>query len=135
VATELVALAWQPVGGGNSIAVCGLAGALAVASWRADERLLERTPQAVLVWCGAVLATLFAPLVLLGIAGAALTRAGQERDRPVGRPTAVAVVATGSVLALATDIHGAALLAGTALALVTTDRDGRPRRAPVRRHL
>jgi membrane associated rhomboid family serine protease len=135
VATELVALSWQPVGGGNSIAVCGLAGALAVASWRGDARLPPRTPQALLVWCGAVLATLFAPLIAIGVAGAGLARGRQEHDRPVGRPTAVAVVATATVLALATNIHGAALLAGTALGLVTMDRVGRPRSAPVRRQL
>jgi hypothetical protein len=35
----LVAYLWQPVGGGNSIAVCGLAGALAIACWNRDPRL------------------------------------------------------------------------------------------------
>ena len=33
LAGELAGYAWQPVGAGNSIAVCGLAGALVVALW------------------------------------------------------------------------------------------------------
>lgn len=119
---ELVGDAWQPVGGGNSIAVCGLAGAVAVALWRADPRLPGYSVQVLLVWCGALLATLsatlFLPAVIVSVAAAALARRRQERHQAVNRQTAAAVVVTGAILSSATNIHGAALLGGVALALL-----------------
>jgi membrane associated rhomboid family serine protease len=115
--TELVAYAWQPVGGGNSIAVCGLAGAVAVASWREDPRLPALSAPVLLLWCGALLGTEVPALVAVGVVAAGLA-VRQERHARVDRPTAVAVAATGLVLAAATNIHGAALLLGIVLALV-----------------
>ncbi len=116
---ELVAYAWQPKGGGNSIAICGLTGAVALACWRGDERLPAYAPLAVLIWCGALLGTLYRPLIVVGVAATGLALRRRERGLEVLRPTAIAVSATGVVLAIAANIHGAALLMGTALALIT----------------
>jgi membrane associated rhomboid family serine protease len=119
----LVATAWQPVGGGNSIAVCGLTGALVVAAWRGEPRLPDPTPPALLIWSGALLGTLSdavaGPAVAIAVAAAVVARGRRERREPVLRPTALAVVATGLVLTVAANIHGAALLAGTALGILT----------------
>ena len=48
---ELVAYSWQPVGAGNSVAVCGLAGLIALACWRRDARLPAL--ELLRCWCGA----------------------------------------------------------------------------------
>jgi membrane associated rhomboid family serine protease len=122
ILTELIATEWQPVGGGNSIAVCGLTGAVAVAAWRENARLPRATPQAVLLWCGALLGTLFWPLIVVGVAAAAVARRRQEQHAPVLRATALGVAATGIALAIATNIHGAALLAGIVLAQFSVPR-------------
>jgi membrane associated rhomboid family serine protease len=121
--TELVAYTWQPTGGGNSIAVCGLAGAVAVGSWRVDPRLPRYSGTALLVWCSALFGTLspslYLPTIVLSAAAvAALARRRQERHGEAGRWTAVAAGATGLALAAATNIHGAALLGGIGLALL-----------------
>jgi membrane associated rhomboid family serine protease len=117
VITELIAYRWQPVGGGNSIAICGLAGAAAVAAWRADARLPGLTARALLIWCGALLATLFWPLLLAGLAAVGIAARREEQGESVLRPAALAVGATGLALAVATNIHGAALLLGIAAGL------------------
>jgi membrane associated rhomboid family serine protease len=121
VAAELVGHAWQPVGGGNSIAVCGLAGAVAVALWRGDPRLPALSAPVVLVWCGALAGTASAelapPAVLVSAAAAGLALRRRARGHDPGRPVAAVVAATGIALAAATSIHGAALLGGIALAL------------------
>jgi hypothetical protein len=60
--------------------------------------------------------------------------ARQEQLEPVLRATALAVAATGLALAIATNIHGAALLAGIVLAQFTAPRSrrhGRGRTAAV----
>jgi hypothetical protein len=121
LATEVLAYSWQPVGAGNSIAVCGLAGGVAVACRRGDSRLPAYSDLVLLLWCGALLGTLSDDLVVPGIAlaaaGAALARRNHERRELSHRLVPLAVVATGTVLAAATNIHGAALLAGFGLAL------------------
>ena len=118
---ELIAYSWQPVGGGNSVAVCGLAGAVAVAGGRGDPRLPVYSVPVLFVWCGALIGTisdeLYPPVVVLGAVAAALAGRRRERRRPGQRYAAFGVFATGVVLALATNIHGAALLIGIALAL------------------
>lgn len=93
---------------------------MAVAAWHGDARLPGATPQALLIWCGAVLGTLYAHLIIVGIVAAGPARRRQERHEPVVRPTGGAVAATGLVLAVAANIHGAALLVGIALGLLTT---------------
>jgi hypothetical protein len=122
LATEVLAYSWQPVGGGNSIAVCGLAGGVAVACRRGDSRLPGYSVPALLIWCGALLGTLsddlVVPAVVLAAAAAALARRHHEREQLLQRLVPLAVGATGIVLAAASNIHGAALLAGIALALM-----------------
>jgi membrane associated rhomboid family serine protease len=120
MAAGLVGDAWQPVGGGDSIAVCGLAGAVAVALWRGDPRLPRLAAPVVLVWCGALAGTVSAELAPPAIvasaaaAGLALRRRGRGRDP--GRPAAALTAATGVALAAVANVHGAALLGGIALA-------------------
>lgn len=123
---ELAGYAWQPDGGGNSVAVCGLAGALVVALLR-GARLPATTPVPVLYWCGVLLATITYPLVAVGLAAGMLCQVGLARGLPVNRPAALAAVAAGLVLAAARNIHGAALLAGIALGVAAVPR---PHRSP-----
>ena len=197
VATEFVATAWQPTGAGNSIAICGLAGTLAITLWRgaratrphpaepaaaaspsrphpsgpadADGVRPRRGASVVrphsggpadaggvpssrvasvvwphpamvpvlMLWCGALAGTLSsaiaAPAVVAGVVLAGLARIGRRRGLAVERPAAVVIVLTGAGLALAANVHGAALLIGAALAAVTVlaaARRPRPRPRP-----
>jgi membrane associated rhomboid family serine protease len=83
VVSELIALAWQPIGAGNSVANFSLAGAVAV------RCVLDRRSLAV-------------------------------------RIAAAVTLAAGIALLALRDIHGAATLAGAAIALVFVARDRRP---------
>jgi membrane associated rhomboid family serine protease len=121
--SELVGYAWQPTGGGNSIAVCGLAGALAL--WRTGGQLPVWAPQAVLLWCGAVGATAgngstAVTVIAVGAAAAvgAAVRGATEKGLPAARCWGLAVVATGIALSALRNIHGAALLIGIVIAAV-----------------
>lgn len=113
---ELAGYGWQPYGGGNSVAICGLAGLVAVALWAGDERLPLYAPTVLLVWCGALLAGIWYPLLAVGVVTGALAKAGAERGLPVARLAPAGALVTGVTLAITEDIHGAALLAGLALA-------------------
>ncbi|MGW2185629.1 rhomboid family intramembrane serine protease [Streptomyces sp. NPDC001667] len=121
VVCEFVGYAWQPIGGGNSIAVCGLAGAAALALWRADARLPGWAVQVLLLWCGCMIGTLWSgaliPAIVACVAASALVRAGEERGVAVHRAAALVVPVVGVVLSIAENIHGAALLLGCALAM------------------
>jgi membrane associated rhomboid family serine protease len=129
LAGEFTGYAWQPIGGGDSVAICGLAGVVAVAAWRSDERLAAFAPVALLFWCGALLANLWYPLVALGIAAGVLAKAATERGVPVSRWAALGALLTGAVMTASKDIHGAALLAGLTLAALL--RPAVRRRSPV----
>jgi membrane associated rhomboid family serine protease len=122
-AGELAGYAWQPRGAGNSIAVCGLAGLLAVAL-AAGARVPRLAPMALLWWCGALLASHWGavPLVVLVAAAVAVQLAPPAWAVPAGRLAAAATAAVALVLAAATDIHGAALAAGIVLAAATGRR-------------
>lgn len=108
---------WQPVGAGNSVAVCGLAGLVA---WSLrHERMPGWAGTAVALWLGALLATWWPPLFAVGVVGSALDRAA-ARTRPALR-TAGAVVASGAVagvLIAVANIHGPALAVGTLVGAV-----------------
>jgi membrane associated rhomboid family serine protease len=114
---ELVAYSWQPVGAGNSVAVCGLAGLIALACWRRDTRLPQFGAFALLLWCAVLLLTWAWPAAVVGwvcaVAGLRLQAAGW---RHAGTFAVVVTLASGVFLACVRDIHGAALLAGAALA-------------------
>jgi len=126
LAAELVGYAWQPVGAGNSIAVCGLTGGLAVALWRGADRAPVWTVPVLLVWCGALVATLSpaatVPAIVAAAAGVALSSAAVRRGVAVHRPVALVILAVGAGLSAAVNIHGAALLIGVLLALPTRRR-------------
>jgi membrane associated rhomboid family serine protease len=122
LAIELLAYSWQPTGGGNSIAVCGLTGAVGIALATDDERLPGFADLAVLLWCGALIGTTTksAYIVAVGacVASSAATRIAIERGVVIHRWVAAAVLAVGVVLSVLANIHGAALILGFAAALV-----------------
>ena len=105
---------WQPVGAGNSVAVCGLAGVLA---WRAaDPDLPPWARPAALFWLGALLATWWPPLLLLGLAAGIAEPRLPHGARRLLLTAATALVAV--VLIAVANLHGAALAAGLAVGAV-----------------
>jgi Rhomboid family len=131
---ELAGLWWQPTGGGNSVAVCGLAGLLSVAVLRAAPELPPAASVAVLVWVLALVSLQAPGLVWPGLlATVLLVLLGRHvpRLRYVVRLTAPLVaLGVAAVLVAARDIHGAALSAGLLVAGVLTWRsDGGSRMA------
>jgi membrane associated rhomboid family serine protease len=122
---ELVALSWQPTGGGNSIAVCGLTGALALAYRAGDARMPRFALPATLLWLGALVGTIGSAAYAPAIGGAVVLGAGLRRLDEVGRGELVrtvqfvCVLAVGIVLCCLENIHGAALLLSCLLALAT----------------
>jgi membrane associated rhomboid family serine protease len=117
--SELVGYLWQPVGGGNSVAVCGLAGVLAVAMWRNDPRLPAFTEPATLLWCAAVLGTvsnrLYLAFVVAGVFAVRFQTRFRSRGLSTSRAVAAVVVLSTAVLVVLHNIHGGALLVGLAL--------------------
>jgi hypothetical protein len=113
---------WQPVGGGNSVAVCGLVGLLVVllAFARIDGRLPRLVPP---LWCGTLAAGVWWPLVFVG-AGLGTAIGGPGRERTWSRPLGVVFsVACALVLLAARDLHGGTLVVAM-LASVTAVRVG-----------
>jgi membrane associated rhomboid family serine protease len=114
---ELVGYAWQATGAGNSVAVCGLAAVVTVACWRRDERLPIYGSMALVLWDAVLLSTWTWPAAIVGgVAAMAVIRLQLARWRHVGTFTVAVTIATGVFLACVQNIHGAALLAGLALA-------------------
>lgn len=109
---------WQPYGAGNSVAVCGVCAALAGALVFRPAVLPRFAPVAAAWWCAALLAQLswvaFIPGVLAAAALPAL--AGRGDVRLIGRAVTAYALVVGVVLTAFRDIHGAALLAGFAIA-------------------
>jgi membrane associated rhomboid family serine protease len=107
---QAIGHAWQPVGAGNSVAVCGLVGLLVVllATGRVDGALPRLVPP---VWCGALAAGVWWPLVVVGsVVGSLAT--GVLRERPWSRGLVVASCLLSTVVLLvARDIHGGTLTA------------------------
>jgi len=109
---------WQPVGAGNSVAVCGLAGVLA---WRAaDPDLPFWARPAALFWLGALLATWWPPLLIVGLAAGIAEPRLPHRTRRLLLPAASALVA--AVLIAVANVHGAALAAGLVVGAVSPRR-------------
>ncbi|MEV4537414.1 rhomboid family intramembrane serine protease [Asanoa sp. NPDC049518] len=147
LAAEGIALAWQPFGGGNSIAICGLAGALTVAlltrplrpsaAWRADATDPELRPRhlwlpaGVAWWSVAILGTASETALYIGAAGGAavqiaLVMGGEQGrgNRTLGKIVAVAALGVGTALTALRNIHGPPLLLGAILAVAATRRPG-----------
>jgi membrane associated rhomboid family serine protease len=114
---------WQPVGGGNSVANCGLAAlCVAVALRRRGDvpRIVLAAPA---YWCGALAAVLWVPLVFVGVAVGALVSgplAGRSWTRWLVAGEAVVVAA---VLLADTDLHGGSLSVALVAALLATTAD------------
>jgi membrane associated rhomboid family serine protease len=127
---ELAGYSWQPVGGGNSVAVCGLAGILVIAMVRRAPALPTYAPFAVMLWAGVLLANVWWPLAIVGaIAAFPVVRAsvGGPRARlAAGVLALLFMTAIGVVLVLLDDIHGAAALAGLVLGCVPGPSPVRP---------
>jgi membrane associated rhomboid family serine protease len=119
---ELAGYVWQPQGAGNSVAICGLAGALTVALL-VGAGVPRLAPVVLVYWCGALVAARWGQgLLLVGVAGGVVAQLALGRGVPVGRPVAVAAAMVALVLVAAMDLHGAAMVAGIVLAVVV----GRP---------
>ena len=115
---ELAGYAWQPRGAGNSVAICGLAGALTVAlvvgAW-----VSRVAPVVLAYWCGALVGSRWGPgWLLVGVAGGLVVQVALGRGLPVGRPVAVAAAMIALVLTAVMDLHGAAMVAGIVIAAV-----------------
>jgi membrane associated rhomboid family serine protease len=119
---ELAGYAWQPSGAGNSVAICGLAGALTVALV-VGAGVPRLAPVVLVYWCGALVGSRWGPaLLLVGVAGGVVVQVGLGRGLPVGRPVALVAAMVALVLTAAMDLHGAAMVAGIVIAAVI----GRP---------
>jgi membrane associated rhomboid family serine protease len=115
---ELVGYGWQPYGAGNSVAICGLAGALTVALV-VGARVPRLAPVVLVYWCGALVGSRWGPgWLLVGVAGGLVVQVALGRGLPVGRPVAVAAAMVALVLVAAKDLHGAAMVAGIVIAAV-----------------
>jgi membrane associated rhomboid family serine protease len=115
---ELAGYAWQPRGAGNSVAICGLAGALTVALV-VGAGVSRVAPVVLAYWCGALVGSRWGPgLLLAGVAGGVVVQVALGRGLPVGRPVAVAAAMVALVLLAAMDLHGAAMVAGIVIAAV-----------------
>lgn len=124
-AGEAVGYAWQPTGGGNSIAVCGLAALIAIALWRQDPRMAPFGPFVMLLWTGALLATWIFWIGIVGLVVAAASNTPGAWQHRYARQCAVAfVVAVGVLLCAVRNIHGVALLTGLAIAIAVYRRPG-----------
>jgi len=118
---QLAGVFWQPVGAGNSVAVCGLAGLVA---WSLrDRRAPSWAGGALALWLGALLSTWWPPLLAVGIAGTALDRAA-ARNRPEIRLPAVVIgsLLVAAVLIAVRNVHGPALAVGTVAGAVAARR-------------
>src|SRR5512133_171158 len=106
--------AWQQRGAGNSVAICGLAGALILALL-AEAPVPRLAPVVLLYWCAALLAAHWGPALLLFVAAGVATQVALARGLRVGRLAGVAAALAALVLLAARDLHGAAMVAGIAI--------------------
>jgi membrane associated rhomboid family serine protease len=115
---ELAGYVWQPRGAGNSVAICGLAGALTVALV-VGAGVSGVAPVVLAYWCGALVGSRWGPgWLLVGVTGGVVVQVALGRGLAVGRPVAVAAAMIALVLVAAMDLHGAAMVAGIVIAAV-----------------
>lgn len=118
---EVFGYLWQPTGGGNSVAICGLSGALAIACFQDDDRLPVWAATVQLVWCGALLGTAWYPLIALGLLAGRyvfpISMSPLVRRLPLTRELVLVGTTVVAVALFALrNIHGGALAAGLLLA-------------------
>lgn len=116
ILAELVAHFWQPTGAGNSIAICAITGPIAIELFRNNSALPRFSAVIVWYWLAGLLATLWWPLLWVGIAAALGAQLVTVKNGNPNRVTALAVVVVGLVLAMFHNIHGGALIIGLVLA-------------------
>lgn len=114
--TEFVGLWWQPIGAGNSIAVCGLAAALCIGIAIKDPRLPWWTSIAIIYWLAVLASTQWPPLAIPILIFAAITPALHNHKLNVVYPVVTIAAVLTAALCIAQNIHGAAMLIGTAIA-------------------
>jgi membrane associated rhomboid family serine protease len=121
LAGQVAGVLWQPVGAGNSVAVCGLAG---IVSWSlAEGRMPRWAGSALALWIGALLATWWPPLIAVGVVGAGVDRAVLMQRPAVRVPAAVMASAVVAIVLIAVgNVHGLALAVGTVVGAVPTRR-------------
>jgi membrane associated rhomboid family serine protease len=118
LAGEFAAYGWQPTGAGNSVAICGLSGALAVLMLRDRRCAPAAAPYAQLLWVGALAGTVSAIAAgLIFAATGLLLRLTLSRRVLAAAVAGAAVLACGVALVADRNIHGAALLVGALLSI------------------
>jgi membrane associated rhomboid family serine protease len=116
---EFVGYSWQPTGGGNSVANCGLAAIIVIATLARAENMPAAGPPIAALWLGVLLATWHYPLVLIGLAAVWAWQIGVHQRWSWLRFALFGfAVAVGVVLCVAQNIHGTAILAGLVIAAV-----------------
>ncbi len=104
---------WQPIGGGNSVAVCGLVGGLV---WTLHHPAAPRWAGAAAgFWLGAMLATWWLPLIAVGFSLAVLDRFLAARPSRRRAMLVGATAATAVLLIAVENLHGVALAVGLLL--------------------
>jgi membrane associated rhomboid family serine protease len=117
---EAVGYAWDPNGAGNSVALCGLAGAVLAMALLRPGRVPAPTLAVAAIFAGAV--TQFWPLTV-AVAVVAFP-ASRARPRLAGRIAGVLGVLVAATLLALRDVHGAALAAGLAAGAVLAKLEG-----------
>lgn len=128
LAGELTGVLWQPVGGGNSVAVCGLAAVVAVACFRRTAGLPSWAPTAVLLWTASMLGAGLPSVLLPAVLGAWLVGTVGRAHPALRYVVLLSVGAVAAVLVMVRDIHGAALAAGLVVAALRLPGHGGTRR-------
>lgn len=107
---------WQPVGGGNSVANCGLAAVLVVLLARRRAVQLPMQAVAPALWCGVLAALVWWPL---GPVGIVVGVAAGASDRAWSAYAVAGFCGTCSIVLLsARDLHGGALATALVVASV-----------------
>jgi rhomboid protease GluP len=101
--------AWQPIGAGNSVAVCGLAALLVVTVARRRAEPMPLQAFAATLWCGALASAVWWPLVIVGSVLAVLVNGPARSQRWTPYAVVAFCVGCAVVLLLAEDLHGGAL--------------------------
>ncbi|MEU3454498.1 rhomboid family intramembrane serine protease [Micromonospora sp. NPDC006766] len=141
---QALGYAWEPPGGGNSVAVCGLVGGIATALLRGRGGLPEQAGQFAAFYAAALAGLALGgwPAQVAAIGVVVLTSAALGRRSGAafaGRVLAGLVVLAGGALLAVQDHHGAALLCGLLLGALSLPGPGDPAapgppgRSPARR--